>query len=103
MTTQDHTMVLTLTVFGDGPDIGDIDLEHVVQVIAEGCHSGELCPSDGTRQGRGWWDYSEERPLCAAAPELLEACKELLAMLIWDNVDLGKYQAVVAKAEGGTS
>jgi len=55
----DKTMVLTLAVW-DGPELRDVDLEHVIARISEGYTSGELCPSDGEDEGRGWWDYSEQ-------------------------------------------
>lgn len=69
----------------------------IFQILADGL--------DATCDGRGWDEnHDKARRLADAAPEMLDALKELNSAPIWADPSLSKIhnqvKAVIAKAEG---
>lgn len=73
-------------------------------VYAEGYGNINLLTTrNGFQKGtspRGLEQAKADANLIAAAPELLEALKEMLDLYIWDSDASDRAKAVIAKAEG---
>ena len=85
-------------------EMPESEQEHVKECIIDGCNQGKLC--DGNENG-GWWSIQNLTPEQKAAPELLEAAKDLVSHLLkmengkWLNNRPGDMLIkAIAKAEG---